>query len=308
MIPYAELNKRGQIARLRTMVMRRLPNVKSLRIIHHQHNSSFRAVWESGERAFIRVGRLRDRSVAQLQEEYAFIEMMRRAAIQTPGVLHELLTDDREEVGEPRSIIAFEWVSGQMVSRVSEVRARNMGRLLAHMHNVDTAHLGQTRGEIDGFTLGQYQLEDVACAAAEALGYEVSVAMVKAFEEYQDLREAYGSRTAIHADLHPWNVLFCEDEPWAIDFDDMGRGPLAYDLVVPIRELESLGQATCTEALLAGYAEVRPLPPGTSDGMHALKRLRLVQLMNWAIAERKNPGFEWWEKWCLSCAETLRKG
>jgi Ser/Thr protein kinase RdoA (MazF antagonist) len=67
----------------------------------------------------------------------------------------------------------------------------------------------------------------------------------------------------IHADLHLDNALFWRGDVRVIDFDDCGFGYWLYDIAVSLWELrrrDDYGQFRA--ALINGYTQHRPLPPG----------------------------------------------
>jgi Ser/Thr protein kinase RdoA (MazF antagonist) len=67
----------------------------------------------------------------------------------------------------------------------------------------------------------------------------------------------------IHADLHLDNALFWRDDVRVIDFDDCGFGYWLYDIAVSLWELRDRDDyEQFRVALINGYTQHRPLPPG----------------------------------------------
>jgi Ser/Thr protein kinase RdoA (MazF antagonist) len=77
------------------------------------------------------------------------------------------------------------------------------------------------------------------------------------------LGDGAGNFGLIHADLHLDNALFWRDEVRVIDFDDCGFGYWLYDIAVALWELRYRNDyEDFRSALIDGYTQHRPLPPG----------------------------------------------
>ena len=109
----------------------------------------------------------------------------------------------------------------------------------------------------------------------------------------------------IHADLSlggDGNVLFSGGEARPIDFDDCGYGYWIYDLASALTHWQTHPQwAVYRQALLDGYASVRPPPEEQLADLGLFMAARHVAEMLWAIdLAQYNPGFrqelnEWLE-------------
>jgi Ser/Thr protein kinase RdoA (MazF antagonist) len=88
----------------------------------------------------------------------------------------------------------------------------------------------------------------------------------------------------IHADIHGWNLMWHEGQLSIFDFDDCGFGVEAQDIAVALYYLDSPEQE---QALLAGYASVKPLPTYSENAMKALLLHRRLLLLNY-LFETKN--------------------
>ncbi|MEY4043264.1 MAG: hypothetical protein RL529_831, partial [Actinomycetota bacterium] len=89
----------------------------------------------------------------------------------------------------------------------------------------------------------------------------------------------------IHADLHPWNVMWHEGELAIFDFDDSGLGLPIQDLMTAIYYLDNPEQDA---ALLAGYASIAPVPEHTPEQRAVLMLQRRLLLLNY-LYETSNP-------------------
>jgi Ser/Thr protein kinase RdoA (MazF antagonist) len=98
------------------------------------------------------------------------------------------------------------------------------------------------------------------------------------------LRGAVGLQP-IHADLHPWNVMWHEGELAVFDFDDSGMGLPIQDLMTSLYYLDTPEQDA---ALLAGYASVAPVPEHTPEQRRIFMLQRRLLLLNY-LFETSNP-------------------
>jgi Ser/Thr protein kinase RdoA (MazF antagonist) len=89
----------------------------------------------------------------------------------------------------------------------------------------------------------------------------------------------------IHADMHPWNVMWHEGELAVFDFDDSGLGLPIQDLMTSLYYLDTPEQDA---ALLAGYASVAPVPEHTPEQRQLLMLQRRLLLLNY-LYETSNP-------------------
>ena len=94
-----------------------------------------------------------------------------------------------------------------------------------------------------------------------------------------------GSAQPIHADLHPWNLMWHDGKIAVFDFDDCGMGLPVQDLAIAIYYLDTDEE---TQALLEGYESVQKLPDYTAKQMQALLLQRRIMLLNY-LYETSNP-------------------
>ena len=93
----------------------------------------------------------------------------------------------------------------------------------------------------------------------------------------------------IHADLVNENVLLDGVRVHFIDFDDSGYGYRLFDLATTLyKAVDEVDFAALQDALLAGYAEERPLPDLTLLPLFII--LRSLTYLGWIAARREEPG------------------
>ena len=94
----------------------------------------------------------------------------------------------------------------------------------------------------------------------------------------------------LHGDCHAGNVLWTDQGPHFVDFDDARTGPALQDLWM----LLSGGRADMTRQLaevLAGYEQFREFDPRELPLVEALRTLRLVHYSAWIARRWDDPAF-----------------
>ena len=94
----------------------------------------------------------------------------------------------------------------------------------------------------------------------------------------------------LHGDCHAGNVLWTDQGPHFVDFDDARTGPAVQDLWM----LLSGGRADMTRQLgdvLAGYEQFREFDPRELPLVEALRTLRLVHYSAWIARRWDDPAF-----------------
>ena len=95
----------------------------------------------------------------------------------------------------------------------------------------------------------------------------------------------------IHGDCHFGNILWGDEGPFLVDFDDMVQGPCVQDLwlLAPGRDSESRIQL---DVMLSGYEEMREFDRRTLDLIEPLRALRFVHFSAWIFRRWEDPAFQ----------------
>jgi Ser/Thr protein kinase RdoA (MazF antagonist) len=93
-----------------------------------------------------------------------------------------------------------------------------------------------------------------------------------------DELNARSTTQPIHADLHPYNVMWHQGELTVFDFDDAGYGLAIQDIANTLYYVRDLAYAD--EAVLRGYEQVAPLPVGIAEHLESLLMARGIVLLN----------------------------
>jgi Ser/Thr protein kinase RdoA (MazF antagonist) len=94
----------------------------------------------------------------------------------------------------------------------------------------------------------------------------------------------------IHGDCHVGNVLWTDDGPHFVDFDDSRTGPAVQDLWMLLSG-ERADQTRQLSDLLAGYEDFYDFEPRELHLLEALRTLRLIHYAAWIARRWDDPAF-----------------
>lgn len=94
----------------------------------------------------------------------------------------------------------------------------------------------------------------------------------------------------LHGDCHPGNILWTEDGPHFVDFDDSRMGPAVQDLWMLLSGERAEMQRQLAE-LLAGYTCFRAFDARELHLVEALRTLRLIHYSAWLARRWHDPAF-----------------
>lgn len=229
-------------------------------------NSNYRARAD-GRTYFLRVNE--GKTEAEVEHEATLVAHLAARGVRTPVPL--------PTVAGPRwaklscgLVSIFPWMPGapRDDAHVTPADVRGLGALLGRLH---AAGAGFTRRHA-----GRYGF-DVIVSRLQALATDPALDAARAAlgAEATWLTERAAQRAAlpagvIHGDLFPDNVLWDDDGPIAIDFEQASDGTLAYDVAVCLLAWAWDGRAldpARLRALVDGYEAVRPLAPAERAGL-----------------------------------------
>jgi len=338
MKPFEELTYRGQVRRLRRLAQAALAGYGlgdgTLKLIGYGENTTFRvsaagAAAAAGDpfvanRYLLRIHRPGYQTTASIKSELAWLAALRHSGLvvpePVPSTTGELLTEAAAPgVPEPRCCSLFRWMRGRKVrEQFRPDHFYALGQLMAHLH----AHAARWSLP-PGFTRRRWDWEGLF---GDDAGFNLAAAEVWALlpEPYAGRFRAVADRTRqvmdelgqgpdafglIHADLllgDEGNVLFAGGEARPIDFDDCGLGYWVYDLAASLAHWQrAKSWPHVRDALLAGYARVRPFPAGQLAHLDLFMAARHVSEILWATdIAQVNPGFRAelpaWRDWADS--------
>ena len=169
-----------------------------------------------------------------------------------------------------------------------------LGRFAARLHNVGALGRFTARPILSPQSHGHASLAYLTSAdviPAELRAPYESVA-VHALERVEALFEACAPlhTLRIHGDLHAGNILWTDDGPLVMDFDDCGTGPAIADLWMFLSGDEDYRQA-CLEDLVTGYEQFRDFPYEQLPLVESLRTLRVMHHSAWLARRWSDPAF-----------------
>ena len=295
-----------------------------LALLRHEQNTTFRVDARGGPYV-LRINRPVVHTPETIGSEMAWLRVLRRdtdLGVPEPvaardGSLTVVAHDPA--VPEPHVCVLLRWLAGRFVDRgLTPAHLHRVGALTGRLHEHGASWSptsGFLRPRVDTLTDGG-KVESMARSAADARRWvhptrqdsDAGVALVEALLSAADAAvfaqalevvlatlqqlEETGAFGLIHGDLHYENFLFHRSEARAIDFDDCGWGFHLYDVAVTLWELEGRPRYDeLLEALLEGYARIRPLPNDHATHLDALFILRRLQFLLWVLESRDHAAF-----------------
>lgn len=168
-----------------------------------------------------------------------------------------------------------------------------LGRFIARLHNVGGAGTFRHRPEISledyGTASRQWLLENDFLPAELRESYEsVSANLLSMIESR--FREVSYQRIRLHADCHMGNVLWRDDAPHFVDFDDARSGAAVQDLWMLLSGDEET-RAIQMQKILLGYRDFRDFDPAELLLIEPLRTLRLMHHAAWLARRWDDPAF-----------------
>ena len=265
-----------------------------LESINHEYNSTFKVTAASGERFSLRINVNSQRTLANLKAEIFWVEqLVTEPNINVPRPLKNSSGEYISKAWHPmleRDLFAvlFTWLEGaELGDEPTEEMMRATGRAMAHMHvaSRDTKLPSDAKLPIVDDMFWGY---GDAISPSDQLTTDEKATLARAVEVIETTTQALYARTKpqlIHADIHPWNVMWNEGDVAVFDFDDCVIGLPAQDIAVTLYYNDTEEQDA---AFLAGYQQVSPLPDYTEDELRVLRLQRRINLLSY-ILETENP-------------------
>jgi Ser/Thr protein kinase RdoA (MazF antagonist) len=191
--------------------------------------------------------------------------------------------------------------------RVPEIDGRTklewMGRLLGRIHAAGATQTFQHRPTLDIEQFGEasrrflWENQCIPTEYAEAyhkVSAECLVAVRACFERAEPVR---GLR--LHGDCYPGNVLWTDDGPHFVDFDDSRTGPAIQDLWMLLSG-ERAEMTVQLRHLLTGYRMFYDFDYRELHLIEALRTLRLIHYAAWIAKRWDDPAFPAAFPWFIS--------
>jgi Ser/Thr protein kinase RdoA (MazF antagonist) len=239
---------------------------------------------------FYRPGRWSDDCI---REEHAFTLAL---AAQELPVIAPLLNDDGESLFHtgPFRFAVYPRVGGHPPELDNPQHLLQLGRCIARLHNIGAVAPFRHRRTLDIETLAvtprEYLLTHDFIPADILPAYETLTEDV--IHRIRVCFERAGSYPVLrlHGDCHLGNVLWNNDAPFLVDFDDACMGPAVQDLWMFLSGDRPYMTARLHD-LLDGYTEFRDFHPAELHLVEALRSLRMIHYAGWLAMRWDDPAF-----------------
>ena len=230
----------------------------------------------------------------QILEEHEFLADLRAAEI--PAIAPIAFPDGETLKLTPQGGIwyaLFPKVGGSAPDELTDDQLRRIGMLLARIHNVGAAKAAPHRIELNPSTYGLQNLEYLL---SNWIPLDFRAKYEAAVRDICSHRRAVVQGASAEGDssrarrLPLGNLLWNQEGPFFLDFDDMVRAPAAQDvwLLTPGRDQET---KYARESLLEGYSEFRAFDRSTLRLIEPLRALRFVHYTAWVARRWEDPAF-----------------
>jgi Ser/Thr protein kinase RdoA (MazF antagonist) len=173
-------------------------------------------------------------------------------------------------------------------------KLRQMGRLLGQLHRIGEAESYQHRPELNPTTFGAQSLRQLkSCPQIPPHIEQAYLAVAEQVVEqvdaiWSDIRPQPLVR--LHGDCHSGNILWVDDQPCLLDFDDSRMGPAVQDIWMFLSgDVEETRQQL--ELLQEGYQTFNRFPQSHLRLIEPLRALRMLHHTAWIAKRWEDPAF-----------------
>lgn len=237
---------------------------------------------------FYRPGRW---SAAAIGQEHALLAELEAAEV--PVVAPLPLVGGSTLRALPSGILfaLFPRVVGRCLQELDELQLVQIGRLLGRLHNVAAERPAAQRPLLTPQSYGAPALSAILDSGfvAEPLRDRYAHTAQALLTAAQPLWEGVELHR-LHGDCHLGNLLWQNERPFFVDFDDLMTGPAVQDvwMVVPGRDEDAVQKR---ELLLSGYEQLRRFDRRTLRLIEPLRGLRLIHYAAWVARRFADPIF-----------------
>lgn len=255
-------------------------------------------------------------STDQILEEHDFLDELRGLDLPVVVPLADAHGDTVIHDG-PYRLSLYEQTIGRPPSFDDPEHRKLLGRFAARMHNVSVLGRFEDRPVLDVDNYGHDSMltlvrsghvPDTLIEAFDAAGAHAMDSAEQLFDQCAPVS------IRLHGDLHAGNILWTEEGPVVLDFDDCATGPALADLWMFLSGDRDYQEA-CLADIVEGYEQFRAFPIEQLGLVEPLRTLRLVHHAAWIATRWTDPAFprafgffaseRYWQDLILSLKEQI---
>lgn len=253
-------------------------------------------VWlENGTRVVSKFYRPNRWSEKTILEEHEFMHDLIAAEVPTVPALP--LEGSNKTLGLEAGLFfsVFKKAQGRPSPELNNEQIAWLGRLTARLHSVGAQKNSQHRLDFDVNTLGLSSLDQVLASPyfPPSLNSAFDTHVRNVFLRMQDKWSKINlSHQRIHGDLHVSNLLWGDEGPFFLDFDDFGMGPKVQDfwLLMP-GNIDSEESQNFLRIFSRNYEMFAEYPDHELVVIEDLRKLRQIKHAAWLAARWDDPAF-----------------
>ncbi len=222
----------------------------------------------------------------QIAEEHSFIRELKAAEVPAVAALTEIETTE-----DGIHFVVFPKIRGRLKDELQPEELRQLGRLVARMHSVGERFPVKQRRSLDIETFGIDSLEFLLDSNfldpnIKNRYHDLCLEIFDASEDKLNQAKTY----PIHGDCHVGNILWNEQGPFFLDFDDMIVAPPVQDIWMIIKGRDA-ADVDMRNHLLTGYNDMKDFDYATLALVEPLRALRMIHYSAWIGRRWQDPSF-----------------
>ncbi len=238
---------------------------------------------------FYRPGRW---TIGQILEEHQFSQEL--SDLEVPVISPIILNEKSIFEFEGFQLALFPMFFGRPLELDTYKNLLVMGRFIARIHSVgaEASFLDRLEINVDRFAVQSREfllrndfIPPDLIAAYETLSQDLIFRIESCFSGHGSIK-----KLRIHGDCHSGNVLWKDNAPNFVDFDDTINGPAIQDLWMMLSGSRDQRQAQLLE-LLKGYNEFYRFPTSELSLIESLRTLRIMNYSAWLARRWADPAF-----------------
>lgn len=261
--------------------------------LNSYENRVYRVGLDNGQSLVAKFYRPARWSNEAIQEEHHFTETL--AELEIPVVAPMRVDGETLLETEEFRIALFENRGGRAPDLEDFDQLEQMGRFMGRIHRVGQTHTFQHRPTLNIETFAQQPRDFIL--AHDFIPSELLEAYRSLTDQLiQEAAQCYSRAGNIklissHGDCHPSNILWTDDGPHIVDFDDARLAPAVQDLWMFLAG-ERADRTAGLDAILTGYTEFCDFDARELHLIEALRTLRLIHYFGWLAKRWDDPAFK----------------